>query len=638
MAEAFGVFKSSLTMEPHSYVCVDYKSKFRHGGRYDSYPSLISVLATPATSPTMIMDSDQLQLEEFIAGTRINMPFNYCAYIDFSGEHRIGHLDLNSNKIQPLSLVSGTCLSNLYEVIEAGEINITISREDQISLSDVKLLPPISGRDILAVGKNYPTLPVIFTKCATSIVAHGESVLLHPGFTETPDYEGEVGVIIGKAGHKIPESEAMDYVWGYTIINDFTARERQRDHKQFFIGKSPDTYCPIGPVAVPKEYLPTNLRLQTFVNGEKRQDATIDQLIFSVPHLISCLSQAQTLQPGDTIATGTPYGVGFGFRPMKFLKAGDEVKVSITGLGTLTNRIAAADAVNPTVDLVKAQSPIPISNQKARGHNGLLKVGNKELFYQFLGQRDGPQTIFIHGLGGSSTYFSPLYKKLQATHGLHLIDLEGQGLSPTSALSNLTIESFASDIHDIYKSVRPDSKPATIIAHSMGCLVAVKFALENTSLVSSLVLMGPSPSPLSQASSIAIFARAESVPNKGMLAVVDTMVNTDLSIETKTDNPLAVAATRMSLLGQDPEGFAKACMALARSAEEILDIAQLPASCKTLIIAGLEDEFSTPDVCSDYGKRIKSSEVKVLDGVAQWHLFEDVKGTSDAIYSFLGVP
>ena len=293
--------------------------------------------------------------------------------IDSSGEHRVGHLDLDTEQIQPLSFVSGTRLSNLYEVIEAGENNITASQENSISLSDVKLLPPISERDILAVGKNYvehakefnssgfdasdkndqPTLPVIFTKRSTSIVAHGEPVLLHPGFTETPDYEGEIGVIIGKAGHKIPESEAMDYVWGYTIINDFTARERQRDHKQFFIGKSPDTYCPIGPVAVPKEHLPANLQVQTFVNGEKRQDATIDQLIFSVPHLIACLSQAQTLQPGDTIATGTPYGVGFGFRPMKFLKAGDEVKVCVTGLGTLTNRIASPDATNLTVDRVK---------------------------------------------------------------------------------------------------------------------------------------------------------------------------------------------------------------------------------------------------------------------------------------------
>ncbi|EEA24112.1 hypothetical protein TMatcc_007185 [Talaromyces marneffei ATCC 18224] len=585
------------------------------------------------------------------------MPFNYCAYIDPSGDHRIGYLDFNTEQIQPLSFVSGTRLSSLYEVIEAGESNIVASPESTIPISDAKLLPPISGRDVLAVGKNYvehakefnssgfdasdkndqPTLPVIFTKRATSIVAHGEPVLLHPGFTETPDYEGEIGVIIGKAGHKISESEAMDYVWGYTIINDFTARERQRDHKQFFIGKSPDTYCPIGPIAVPKEHLPANLQVQTFVNGEKRQDATIDQLIFSVPHLIACLSQAQTLQPGDTIATGTPYGVGFGFRPMKFLKAGDEVKVSVTGLGTLTNRIASPDATNLTVDRVNAQSSIPVSNLKTRGHNGLVKIGSKELFYQFKGQKDGPQVIFIHGLGGSSTYFSPLYEKLQATHGLHLIDLEGHGLSPTSALSNLTVESLASDIREVYKHACPESKPTAVIAHSMGCLVALKFALENTSLVSSLVLMGPPPSPLPQADSSGSFALAETVRSKGMLAVVDVIVNAGLSSKTKASNPIAVTAARLSLLGQDPEGYAKAFMALARSAGETVDVAQLPATCRTLILTGTEDAVSPPAICSAYGQKIKSSEVKILNDVAHWHLFEDAKGVSDAVYSFLGV-
>ncbi|KUL92317.1 hypothetical protein ZTR_02363 [Talaromyces verruculosus] len=491
--------------------------------------------------------------------------------------------------------------------------------------------PPISGRDILAVGKNYvehakefnssgfdasdktdqPTLPVIFTKRATSTVAHGEPVLLHPGFTETLDYEGEIGVIIGKAGHKIPESEAMDYVWGYTSINDFTTRERQRDHKQFFIGKSPDTYCPIGPVAVPKEHLLTNLQVQTFVNGEKRQDATIDQLIFSVPHLIACLSQAQTLQPGDTIATGTPYGVGFGFRPMKFLKAGDEVKVSVTGLGTLRNPIASPDVINYTVDRMKAQSSISVSNLKTPGHNGLVKIGNKELFYQFKGQTDGPQIIFVHGLGGSSTYFSPLYEKHQATHGLHLIDLEGHGLSPTSALSNLTIESLLQT-----------SEKFCSTKHKLG-------------LISSS--HGTSSSPLPQAGSSGSFARAETVRSKGMLAVVDAIVNAGLSSKTKASNPLAVTAARLSLLGQDPEGYAKACMALARSAGEILEVSQLPAECKTLILTGTEDAVSPQAVCSAYGQNIKSSEVKTLDDVAHWHLFEDVKGVSDAVYSFLGV-
>jgi 2-keto-4-pentenoate hydratase/2-oxohepta-3-ene-1,7-dioic acid hydratase in catechol pathway len=190
---------------------------------------------------------------------------NYVAYLDPKAlvRSRIGHLDLEKSSIQPLSFVSGTPLENLYQVIEVGESRIKPSGE-AVALSSVELLAPISGRDILAVGKNYaeharefnssgydssdkidqPTHPVIFTKRATSIIASGELIFSHPGFTESLDYEGEIGVIIGKSGFKVSEADAADYVWGYTIINDITSRERQRDHKQFYIGKSPDTFVP----------------------------------------------------------------------------------------------------------------------------------------------------------------------------------------------------------------------------------------------------------------------------------------------------------------------------------------------------------------------------------------------------------
>lgn len=176
----------------------------------------------------------------------------------------IGHYDEPNKSIQPLAFVSGTPLRDLYEVIEVGEAGIIASGEP-LSASSVKILPPLTGRDILCVGKNYaehakefnssgfdssdkvdqPTHPVIFTKRFTSIIADGDEILSHPEFTKTADYEGEVGVIIGKAGYQIREADAMSHVWGYTIINDMTARERQRDHKQFYIGKSPDTYCPM---------------------------------------------------------------------------------------------------------------------------------------------------------------------------------------------------------------------------------------------------------------------------------------------------------------------------------------------------------------------------------------------------------
>lgn len=191
---------------------------------------------------------------------------NYVAFVHpETGVEQIGHLDQDSSTIQPLSFGSGTPVENLYQVIEAGSPAKITGTGSPLPSGSVKILPPISGRDVLAVGKNYmehakefnssgfdssdkvdrPSHPVIFTKRATSIIAAGEEILLHEGFTSTADYEGEIGVIISKPGFRVSAQDAWDYVWGYTIINDVTARERQRDHKQFYIGKSPDTFCPM---------------------------------------------------------------------------------------------------------------------------------------------------------------------------------------------------------------------------------------------------------------------------------------------------------------------------------------------------------------------------------------------------------
>lgn len=190
---------------------------------------------------------------------------NYVAYQDrHDGKNHVGHYDLTAETIQPLSFTSGTRISNLYQVIEAGESNIT-GAGAPVDASSVNILPPFASRDVLCVGKNYidhakefnssgfdssdkvdvPSHPVIFTKRYTSIIADGEDIYPHPEFTATADYEGEIGVIIGKSGFRVAEQDAMSHVWGYTIINDMTARERQRDHKQFYIGKSPDTFCPM---------------------------------------------------------------------------------------------------------------------------------------------------------------------------------------------------------------------------------------------------------------------------------------------------------------------------------------------------------------------------------------------------------
>ncbi|TKA77634.1 hypothetical protein B0A49_04198 [Cryomyces minteri] len=546
---------------------------------------------------------------------------NYISFVDQpSGLPRIGHFDVEKGSIQPLAFASGTPISNLYQVIEAGEDRITASG-DSVSASSVKVLPPISGRDVLAVGKNYseharefnssgydssdkvdiPTHPVIFSKRATSIIAHEEDIYPHPGFTESVDYEGEIGVVVGKAGFRISEKDAMDYVWGYTIINDVTARERQRDHKQFYIGKSPDTFCPMA-----------LLRVQTHVNGEPRQDATTEDLIFSIPFLIKTLSEGQTIQPGDVLATGTPAGVGIGKKPPVFLKPGDEVSVSVTGLGTLRNKISSEFSTNSTTERIRTQSCIAQTNlSNSINGIGLTNINGKQLNYKSLGLKEGSPVVFVHGLGGTMEYWTPLISSLSLaqSHALHLFDLEGHGLSPTSPLSTLSITSFASDVKGVFK--RANISPgATLVAHSLGCLVALSFVLANPGLVGKLILIGPPPSPLPEAATTA-----------------------GTSEHTKKNNPVALTAVRLSLLGQDPEGYAKACSALA-GATLPLDMSRVDA--ETLIVTGDEDKVSPPSMCEEMAKAVrKCRDVVVLENTGHWHVFEDAPGVADAVRKFL---
>ncbi len=232
-----------------------------------------------------------------------------------------------------------------------------------LDLSDIKLLAPIPRplRNIMCVGKNYhdhaqefygsgfdssgkkavADFPVIFTKATTSVIATDENIILANDYTNTTDYEGELGLILSKGGKNIKPEDAYDYIFGYTIINDVSARNIQKQHEQWFIGKSPDTYCPMGPAIVTSDEIGdvTKLKLKTTVNGEVRQDSIVERLIFDIPTLLSTISKTMTLEVCDVIATGTPAGVGIGFEPPVYLKSGDQVEVSIDKLGVLKNTI-----------------------------------------------------------------------------------------------------------------------------------------------------------------------------------------------------------------------------------------------------------------------------------------------------------
>ncbi|MFD1708022.1 fumarylacetoacetate hydrolase family protein [Siminovitchia sediminis] len=225
-----------------------------------------------------------------------------------------------------------------------------------LPLDSVTFRAPISRpkKNIMCVGKNYrdhviemgseadiPEDILIFTKAPTAVIGHEETVDLHADVTDELDYEGELAIVIGKQGKSIPMDRALDYVFGYTIINDVTARDLQRKHKQFFLGKSLDTTCPMGPWIVHRSAIanPNELDIQTKVNGEIRQNSNTRHFIFPTEEIISTLSKGMTLEPGDIIATGTPSGVGKGFQPPRLLKSGDEIEITIEGIGKLKNPV-----------------------------------------------------------------------------------------------------------------------------------------------------------------------------------------------------------------------------------------------------------------------------------------------------------
>lgn len=238
------------------------------------------------------------------------------------------------------------------------------SGKGRLEGAKAKLLAPIPrpARNIFCVGKNYydhakefhdsgfdasagkdavPDVPIVFTKPSTTVIGPGEPIPAHLDPTSSVDYENELTVVIGTGGRGIRKADAYKHVYGYTIVNDVTARTLQHRHKQWFIGKSIDGFCPMGPAIVTADEIPDvgAMHLVTRVNGEVRQDALVKDLIFDIPTLIETLSAGITLEPGDLIATGTPSGVGIGFNPPKYLKKGDTVSVAIEPIGELVNPV-----------------------------------------------------------------------------------------------------------------------------------------------------------------------------------------------------------------------------------------------------------------------------------------------------------
>jgi 2-keto-4-pentenoate hydratase/2-oxohepta-3-ene-1,7-dioic acid hydratase in catechol pathway len=237
-----------------------------------------------------------------------------------------------------------------------------VSRAPKVEGAKLCAPVPRPPKNVFCVGKNYrehakefagsgfdggakdvvPPHPVVFTKPHTAVIATGEPILAALDPTGGLDYEGELAVVIGRGGRGIKAEHALRHVFGYTLVNDVTARHLQKRHSQWILGKGLDSFCPMGPAILTADEVPdpARLTLSTWVNGERRQHASVGELIFDIPTLIAAISAAITLEPGDVIATGTPYGVGIGFDPPRFLQPGDVVRVEVEGIGALENPVA----------------------------------------------------------------------------------------------------------------------------------------------------------------------------------------------------------------------------------------------------------------------------------------------------------
>jgi 2-keto-4-pentenoate hydratase/2-oxohepta-3-ene-1,7-dioic acid hydratase in catechol pathway len=285
------------------------------------------------------------------------------ASYSYQGSKHLGIVDSEAKTVRPIAGVTDMIdLIARYDALKSGLSSAAATHP----LADVQLHAPIEAprRNIFCVGKNYrehakefarsgfeagavkgaeiDEYPAVFSKGANTVVGPYDNVKMHTHITSSVDYEVELAIIIGKGGTDIAKADAYKHIFGYTIVNDVTARDRQKNHKQWFLGKNLDTFCPMGPwITTSDELDPEKLDVKSWVNGELRQNSNTQDLIFDIPNLVATISAGLVLAPGDIIATGTPAGVGIGFNPPKFLKAGDVVAMEISNIGRIENKFVA---------------------------------------------------------------------------------------------------------------------------------------------------------------------------------------------------------------------------------------------------------------------------------------------------------
>ncbi len=307
-----------------------------------------STTAIPKVRIGIVQDNEIIDVD--LAARALNI-IPHEQMLDLLDHYGQGMRELNAI----LDKAGGRPFSEVKTFTEIGAVH---------NLSDIQLAAPIPRprKNLMCLGWNYadhaketalirgqdtkaPEYPVIFTKAPTTVNSPYGNIIIDPQVSVEIDWEVELAVIIGNGGKNIPEEDAMSHVFGYTVLNDVSARDLQSRHKQFFKGKSIDGYCPMGPWIVTADEIkdPQQLEVSLRVNGITKQEGNTSMMIFPIRTIIAILSQGMTLEPGDIIATGTPSGVGFVRNPPEFLKAGDVMETEVEGIGILRNLVVNAE-------------------------------------------------------------------------------------------------------------------------------------------------------------------------------------------------------------------------------------------------------------------------------------------------------
>jgi 2-keto-4-pentenoate hydratase/2-oxohepta-3-ene-1,7-dioic acid hydratase in catechol pathway len=280
----------------------------------------------------------------------------------WGGQRHVGIVSGDGLHVKPFAIDHASAKKGVLSVIEllanGGSLPDLVGTSLPLAAVQLDAPIPLPRRNVFCVGRNYhehakelsssvfkdndanpESWPIVFTKVPECVIGPHDDVFVPMAVSTQIDYEAELMVVIGKGGRNISKTQAMNHVYGYTVVNDVTARDVQIRHQQWDLGKSFDTFCPTGPWIVTADELDgRNTRVRCWVNGELRQDGATQNMIFDIPSLIETCSRGITLYPGDMIATGTPAGVGMGMKPPRYLKAGDVVRVEIDGLGAIENK------------------------------------------------------------------------------------------------------------------------------------------------------------------------------------------------------------------------------------------------------------------------------------------------------------